>query len=68
MASAENGAGSEVMQIDEHGVDIAACRQLLKTYARDTVTSNLGVTFPLDTFLQGMPLNADEVSWYRDRF
>jgi hypothetical protein len=56
------------MQVEEHDVDFDAGWQLLKTYTRDTVTRNLGVTFPLDTFLQGVPLNADEVSWFLVRF
>lgn len=68
MAPAGSCAGSTVMQVEEHDVDSDAGWQLLKTYTRDTVTSNLGVTSPLDTFLQGMLLNADEVSWYLVRF
>jgi hypothetical protein len=64
MAPDGNGAGSAVMQVEENDVDLDARWQLLKTYTRDTVTSNLGVTFPLDRFMQGVPLDADEVSWY----
>jgi len=64
----DGGAGTAVMLVEEYDVDFDAGWQLLKTYTRDTVTSNLGVTFPLDTFLQGVPLNADEVSWYLVRF
>ena len=68
MAPAGSCAGSAVMQVEEHDVDFDAGWQLLKTYTRDTVTSNLGVTSPLDTFLQSMLLNADEVSLYLVRF
>lgn len=60
----DGGAGRAVMQGEEYDVDFDAGWQLLKTYTRDTVTSNLGVTFPLDTFMQGVSLNADEVSLY----
>lgn len=67
MAPAETGAGSAVMQVEENDV-VDAGWQLLNTHAHEMVTSNLGVTFPLVTFLQGMPLNADEVSWYLVRF
>jgi hypothetical protein len=58
----DGGAGPAVMQVEEYDVDLDSGWQLLKTFTRDTVTSNLGVTFPLDSFLQGVPLDADEVS------
>lgn len=60
----DGGAGSAVMQVEEYDIDFDAGWQLLKTLTRDTVTSNLGMTFPLDTVVQGVPLDADEVSWY----
>lgn len=60
----DGGPGSAVMQVEEYDVDFDAGWQLLKTLTRDTVTSNLGMTFPLDTVVQGVPLDADEVSWY----
>jgi len=56
------------MQVVEYDVDFCADWQILKTLTRDTVTSNLGMTFPLDTVFQGVPLNADEVSWCLVRF
>lgn len=64
-----DGVGSTpVMVVDEYDIDFTAGWQLLKTLTRDTVTSKENMTFPLDTLMQGLPLNAEEASWYFDPF
>lgn len=64
----DGGAGSAVKQVSEYDVNLTAGWNLLKTDTRSAVTSNLGVTFPLDTRIEGAAVTAEEVYWHVDSY
>lgn len=62
----DGGAGSAVKQVSEYDIKLTAGWNLLKTDTRSAVTSNLGVTFPLDTRMEGAAITSEEVYWHLD--
>lgn len=64
----DGGAGSAVKQVSEYEINFTAGWNLLKTDTRDTVTSALGVTFPLEVRMEGAAVNDGEVYWHLDDY
>jgi len=64
----DGGAGSAVKQVSEYQINLTAGWNLLKTDTRTTVTSDLGVTFPLEVHVEGAAVTAAEVYWHLDAY
>lgn len=64
----DGGEGSAVKQVSEYAINFTAGWNLLKTDTRTSVTSNLGVTFPLDVRMENAAVTATEVYWHLDAY
>lgn len=64
----DGGEGTAVKQVSDYDINFAAGWNLLKTDISTTVTSKLGMTFPLDLRMESTPVTAAEVYWHLDAY
>ncbi len=64
----DGGQGSAVKQVSEYEINFTAGWNLLKTDTHTSVTSKLGVTFPLHLSMESTAVTAAEVYWHLDAY
>ena len=64
----DGGEGTAVKQVSDYDINFTAGWNLLKTDTSTTVTSKLGMTFPLDIRMESTPVTAAEVYWHLDAY